>query len=285
MAWRVDVERTAALHSLNNDVTVLVDTATEERFVARRPRPRTADRLGVLRREETIVLAAAAAAELTPAPIASTEEGVLLTPFITTPSPWTGAGWTGVGASRGHDLIRRLLACPPPAGVPSTTERVDRMLDGVEDPTRFGFDVGRLRVTLAAVHAERSADRRYEPCLTHHDLWANNVIDDGDRLWLVDYEFAGAGDGWFDLATVVSDAGLDRQQTIRFLQAVGRAGDRADLRALAQGTWLFHVFEMLWGAIMAEQGEQRNLAGDRFDYAGHARRIAGGLSAMGPPVR
>ncbi len=43
----------------------------------------------------------------------------------------------------------------------------------------------------------------------HHDLLPANLIDDGSRLWLIDYEYAGFGTAMFDLANLTSNAGFD----------------------------------------------------------------------------
>lgn len=43
----------------------------------------------------------------------------------------------------------------------------------------------------------------------HHDLLPANFIDDGERLWLIDYEYAGFGTAMFDLAGIASNAGFE----------------------------------------------------------------------------
>ena len=43
----------------------------------------------------------------------------------------------------------------------------------------------------------RRGDAPLRPC--HNDLLAANFIQDGDRLWIVDWEYAGMGDPFFDL--------------------------------------------------------------------------------------
>ena len=43
----------------------------------------------------------------------------------------------------------------------------------------------------------------------HHDLLPANFIDDGQRLWLIDYEYAGFGTAMFDLAGIASNAGFN----------------------------------------------------------------------------
>lgn len=42
----------------------------------------------------------------------------------------------------------------------------------------------------------------------HHDLLPANFLDDGERLWLIDFEYAGFGTAMFDLAGAASNAGM-----------------------------------------------------------------------------
>jgi thiamine kinase-like enzyme len=48
------------------------------------------------------------------------------------------------------------------------------------------------------------------PC--HNDLLAENFIDDGDRLWLIDYEYSGNNDPCFELGNIWSEADLTLDQ-------------------------------------------------------------------------
>ncbi len=62
----------------------------------------------------------------------------------------------------------------------------------------------------------------------HNDLLAANFIDDGDRLWLIDWDYAGFNSPLFDLANLASNNELTPDQEAALLQAYfGRpAGDR-----------------------------------------------------------
>lgn len=51
----------------------------------------------------------------------------------------------------------------------------------------------------------------------HNDLLAGNLIDDGERLWLVDWEYAGFNSPLFDLAGVASNNGFDAAAEERLL--------------------------------------------------------------------
>lgn len=45
--------------------------------------------------------------------------------------------------------------------------------------------------------------------LTHHDLIADNILDDGQRLWLIDWEYAAFGHPDIDVWSLDPDAQLD----------------------------------------------------------------------------
>ena len=48
------------------------------------------------------------------------------------------------------------------------------------------------------------------PC--HNDLLAENYLDDGVRLWLVDWEYSGNNDPAFELANTAQELGFDQAQ-------------------------------------------------------------------------
>ncbi len=54
--------------------------------------------------------------------------------------------------------------------------------------------------------------------LGHNDLLAANFIDDGDRIWLVDWEHAGLSSPLFDLANLSSNNGLSTAQETWLLE-------------------------------------------------------------------
>ena len=62
--------------------------------------------------------------------------------------------------------------------------------------------------------------------LGHNDLLAANFIDDGMRLWLIDWEHAGLSSPLFDLANLSSNNGLSEAQDTWLLENYfERAGD------------------------------------------------------------
>jgi len=51
----------------------------------------------------------------------------------------------------------------------------------------------------------------------HNDLLPANILDDGDRLWLIDFEYAGFNTAMFDLAGAASNAGMSPGEAREFL--------------------------------------------------------------------
>lgn len=53
----------------------------------------------------------------------------------------------------------------------------------------------------------------------HNDLLAGNFLDDGDRLWLIDYDYAGFNTPLFDLGGLASNNGFDAGLEARMLES------------------------------------------------------------------
>ena len=53
----------------------------------------------------------------------------------------------------------------------------------------------------------------------HHDFLPANFMDDGDRLWVIDFEYAGFSTAMFDLAGVASNAEFSTDQADELLTA------------------------------------------------------------------
>ena len=63
----------------------------------------------------------------------------------------------------------------------------------------------------------------------HNDLLPANFIDDGDKIWLIDFDYAGFNSPLFDLSNLASNNELERSQEQAMLESYfGRAATRAD---------------------------------------------------------
>lgn len=84
----------------------------------------------------------------------------------------------------------------------------------------------------------------------HHDLLPANFLDDGIRLWLIDFEYAGFGTAMFDLAGAASNAGMTEEQSTRLITAyLGHEPDAAFLKAFAAMQCVSLVRETMWAMV------------------------------------
>ncbi|SDJ10309.1 Thiamine kinase [Frankineae bacterium MT45] len=105
----------------------------------------------------------------------------------------------------------------------------------------FADQVGQIRSALAA-HPEPTV-----PC--NNDLLAGNFVDDGEKLWLIDYEYSGNNDPCFELGNIWSECHLSEEQLDELVTAYyGREVRSRMARARLQGLMSRYGWT-LWASI------------------------------------
>jgi thiamine kinase-like enzyme len=105
------------------------------------------------------------------------------------------------------------------------------------------------RLMAAAEDLERAAGPG-EDVFAHNDLLAANLIDDGKRLWLIDWEYGGFNSPLFDLGNLASNNGLAPAQSEGLLAAYDwRAPDARRKRAFAAFTAASLLREAMWSMV------------------------------------
>lgn len=106
----------------------------------------------------------------------------------------------------------------------------------------------------------------------HNDLLAANLIDDGRRLWLIDWEYAGFGSALFDLANLALNNGFDVAQQRDLLERYfGAPADVARWRAFGAMRCASALRETLWAVV------SHHTSAIAFDYAAYARQCVQAL--------
>ena len=238
--------------------------------------------LGIRREEEIEAAQAAADAGIGPEILYTEPNGILLMPFI------AGAHWppeafhVPANIVRIAETLRRLHSIRTVRADGSSYRRIERLLEsaaglGLELPP----DTGAHQARLARVEQARSGNPRFVPGLSHNDFWANNFLDDGENLVLVDWEFSGTGDGLIDLATIAMGSQYTEAEQIALLAAYG-LHEREDFADLQTMKWVVCFFEAAWALVQHGLRGSGNLAfseaGD-YNYQDHARRMFERLSA------
>jgi thiamine kinase-like enzyme len=106
----------------------------------------------------------------------------------------------------------------------------------------------------------------FRPVLCHNDMMPANLIDDGQALWLVDWEYGAVGHPLFDLANAAANAAFSPSQDQALLAAY-RDEEPVDPRELAELRILkaaSFLRDALWATI-------QTVASDiEFDYHRYA---------------
>ena len=128
---------------------------------------------------------------------------------------------------------------------------------GAREPSQYAW----AHALAERIEAARSgADR----CLCHNDLLNANFIDDGERIRIVDWEYAGMGDRFFDLANFAINHELDEHARSALLEAYFGVDREEESRALELMRFMSDFREAMWGVV------QTAVSALDFDFAGYA---------------
>ena len=117
------------------------------------------------------------------------------------------------------------------------------------------------------------------PC--HNDLLAENYLDDGERLWIVDYEYSGNNDPTFELGNTCQELGFDDAQVRELCAAYFGEATPALLARMRLQMIMSDVGWTLWAAIQAR------ISTDRLRLLGLGRGALGAsvVGARRPRLR
>ncbi len=114
------------------------------------------------------------------------------------------------------------------------------------------------------------------PC--HNDLLAENYLDDGERLWIVDYEYSGNNDPTFELGNTCQELGWDEDRVRALCSAYFGEATEAMLARMRLQMIMSDVGWTLWAAIQAA------ISPIDYDFAGWAEeRWARAQAALDSP--
>jgi thiamine kinase-like enzyme len=133
---------------------------------------------------------------------------------------------------------------------------------GVPLPDAFHWSWERAEEMRAALSADPPP-----PCLCHNDLLNANFLLERGRLLIVDWEYAGMGDPFFDLANFSTNHDLTEDDDRTLLRAyLGRARER-DFARIRLLRIMSDFREAMWGVV------QQGLRTTDADYVAYADRF------------
>jgi aminoglycoside phosphotransferase (APT) family kinase protein len=208
--------------------------------------------LGIDRSAERAATAAAAQAGVGPEVIAFTD-GLLVTSFIEgDPMPMVRIDETAAA-------LRAVHACPE---LPTTFSGVAVAEEYARTAGETPGELAIGREIEAALHGPE-----HEPVPCHNDLLNANLIWDGSRVRIVDWEYAGMGDRYFDLGNLSINNGLSESQDERLLSAYfGEPCTQARFASLRLMRIVSDLREAMWGVL------QQSISSLDFDFEGYAAK-------------
>jgi thiamine kinase-like enzyme len=168
-----------------------------------------------------------------------------------------------------------------PATVRRAAATIRLVHDGPSILGRFdSFRVVEVYAATAAAHDVRVPDdyawakeiadeiegtrrgEQYVAC--HNDLLNANFIGDGSRIRIVDWEYAGMGDRFFDLANFSINHEFDEDANRALLEAYFEEPRDEDVRALQLMRFMSDFREAMWGVV------QQGISTLDFDFVAYA---------------
>ncbi len=223
---------------------------------------RDTDLLGIDRQVEHDATKAAAALGVGPEVVDFVEpEGWLVTRFIDgEPIPIEQIR-EPPNLQRVATALRAVHGAPSVSGSFDSFRVVERYLEtalgrGGEEPDRYSWahDVSRR------IESTRAGEGL---CFCHNDLLNANFLD-GERIRIVDWEYAGMGDRFFDLANFAINNELDEEARRSLLGAYFGEVRAPDRRTLELMRFMSDFREAMWGVVQTVVSELD------FDFAAYA---------------
>ncbi len=143
---------------------------------------------------------------------------------------------------------------------------------GGEVPTAYDDALARAAEIEAAIGGPE-----HDPVPCHNDLLAANFIWDERRVRIVDWEYAGMGDRYFDLANFAVNNGLEpRAQHALLEHYFGARPSELQLASLRLFTFMSDFREAMWGVVQTVASELD------FDFTGYATQHFERMAAPPP---
>jgi thiamine kinase-like enzyme len=134
---------------------------------------------------------------------------------------------------------------------------------GASVPEAFGDAHDSARKVVKAIR--RHPEHQPLPC--HDDLLAANFLHDGERIVIVDWEYAGMGDPFFDLGNFAVNNQLGDTQEELLLEAYfGEPATPRRIAAVKLFRFMSDFREAMWGVV------QNTVSQLDFDFAAYADR-------------
>ena len=119
----------------------------------------------------------------------------------------------------------------------------------LEHGVKFPSDLPSILEQMMRIETTLQPHARECPC--HNDLLPANFLDDGSRIWIIDWEYAGNGNPFFDLGNLAVNLELDEAGCERLLEMYFGKSDSKLEAQLHLMRFASDLREAFWGFLQS----------------------------------
>ena len=211
--------------------------------------------LFISREKEVEFLAKAEELKLVPKILYSdASQGILIMPFIEGAESYGKVleVWTG----EREEVIDRIVGvmkdihrtkAPIRYRDPYLFAIIDKYID---ESHNYGADLpSDIDGALSLIEKVKNVLPEGEEVMCHHDFFWGNVLYDGKKLWLIDWEYADWGDPYEDLASFCVEHILDEEERELVLASYFSSYGKAEVEKLELMCMVYSLKVALWGYL------------------------------------
>lgn len=199
----------------------------------------------------------------------STESGNMITRFI------EGEKWVDKDVAVPDNMRKIAEAFRKIHALPQIEKRFDpyrdiesRVLSARERNLPLPEDLGELVARMERIRADRSRNAESHTGLCHNDPFPNNFLHDG-TVRVLDWEYAGTGDVFFDLACLCYY--FSDEESELFLEMYFQGSSSEHAASLREMKYIVRFWNAMWAVLQIGSGDSG------FDYANLAGLIFEGM--------
>lgn len=122
----------------------------------------------------------------------------------------------------------------------------------------------------------KSFSKFYQPDrLCHNDLKEGNFLFANNKIYLIDFEYAGLNDYYFDIASFIAENNLDYQETITFLKAYF-TDEKCNFEKLSTFLQFCDLLWFSWASLLYEKSGKEKykiIADEKYKTLEKPRKI------------
>jgi len=131
-------------------------------------------------------------------------------------------------------------------GVVNLAELLHRYYQLIPERIQCQIEAG-YKLALGKFEALTTKDKLLVP--SHNDLVLENIlIDEAEKIWFIDWEYASMASPYWDLATLCNAAEFDHAECVNLLEEYEKCNLKLDAHTLSEYRYMLRVLSICWMA-------------------------------------